>query len=60
MTDVLTTYEVAIRVKVSCIMSVDGINNYTLVIDLIGQLRRDVTGRLSVCQPDVIGYEDDS
>ena len=34
---------------------------YTLVIDLIGQLRRDVIGRLSV-KPryiyiDVIGYE---
>ena len=30
---------------------------YTLVIDLIGQLRPDVIGRLSVKQ-DVIGYED--
>ena len=28
-----------------------------LVIDLIGQLRRDVIGRLSV-KRDVIGYED--
>ena len=30
---------------------------YTLVIDLIGQLCRDVIGRLSV-KPYVIGYED--
>ena len=30
---------------------------YTLLIDLIGQLRPDVIGRLSVKQ-DVIGYED--
>ena len=34
-------------VKVSCITSVDGII-YTLVIDLIGQLGRDVIGHLSV------------
>ena len=33
--------------KVSCITSVDGILK-TLVIDLIGQLRRDVIGRRSV------------
>ena len=34
----------------SCITSVVGIIQvyYTLVIDLIGQLRRDVIGRLSV------------
>ena len=38
----------------SCITSVDGIHD-TLVMDLIGQLRRDVIGRLSV-RPDVIGY----
>ena len=30
---------------------------YTLVIDLIGQLGRDVIGRLSV-KADIIGYED--
>ena len=47
MTDVSTTCAVVIfRVKVCCITAVDG--NYTLVIDLIGQLRRDVIGRLSV------------
>ena len=41
-TDALTTYAVVIiRVKVSCITSVDG-------IDLIGQLSCDVIGRLSV------------
>ena len=45
--DVLTTCAVAIfSVKVSCITSVDGI--LTLIIDLIGQLSRDVIGRLSV------------
>ena len=45
MTDVSTTCAVVIfRVKVSCVTTVDG----TLVIDLIGQLRRDVIGRLSV------------
>ena len=44
-TDVSTTCAVVIfRVKVSCVTTVDG----TLVIDLIGQLRRDVNGRLSV------------
>ena len=50
-TDVSTTCAVVIfRVKVSCITSVDGIIEvyYTLVIDLIGQLRRDVISRLSV------------
>ena len=47
-TDVSTTCAVVIfRVKVSCITSVDG-QFYTPVIDLIGQLRRDVIGRLSV------------
>ena len=30
----------------------------TLVFDLIGQLSRDVVGRLSVLGHDVIGYED--
>ena len=40
----------------SCITLVDDIHD-TLVVDLIGQLRRDVIGRLSV-KPDVIGYED--
>ena len=56
-TDVSTTCAVVIfRVKVSCITSVDGIHD-TLVMDLIGQLRRDVIGRLSV-KSDVIGYED--
>ena len=45
-TDGSTTCAVVIfRVKVSCILSVDGI---TLVVDLIGQLRRDVIGRRSV------------
>ena len=45
-TNVSTTCAVVIfRVKVSCITSVDG---NTLVIDMIGQLRHDVTGRLSV------------
>ena len=51
MTDVSTTCAVVIfRVKVSCITSVDGIIEvyYTLVIDLIGQLCRDVIGHLSV------------
>ena len=44
-TDVSPTYAVVIfGVKVSCITSVDGI--YTRVLDLIGQLRRDVIGRL--------------
>ena len=48
MTDVSTTCAVVIfRVKVSCITSVDGII-LDLVIDLIGQLCRDVIGRLSV------------
>ena len=47
-TDVPTTRAVVIfRVKVSCITSVDEWY-YTLVIDLIGQLRRDVIGRLSI------------
>ena len=47
-TDVSTTCAVDIfRVKVSCITSVDG-QLYTPVIDLIGQLRRDVIVRLSV------------
>ena len=45
--DVSTTCAVVIfRVKVSCITSVNGI--ILSVIDLIGQLRRDVIGRLSV------------
>ena len=44
MTDVLTTCAVVIfGVKLSCITSVDAAC-YTLVIDLIGQLRRDVIG----------------
>ena len=48
MTDVSTTSTVVIfRDKVSCITSVDGILK-TLVIDLIGQLSRDVIGRRSV------------
>ena len=47
MPDVSTTCAVVIfRVKVSRITSVDGIILW--VIDLIGQLRRDVIGRLSV------------
>ena len=47
MADVLATCAIAIySVKVSCITSVDGI--LTLIIDLIGQLSRDVIGRLSV------------
>ena len=47
-TDVLTAFALVIfRVKVSCITSVND-QYYTLVIDLIGQLRRDVIGRLSV------------
>ena len=45
--DISTICAVVIfRVKVTWITSVDGIS--TLVIDLIGQLRRDVIGRLSV------------
>ena len=45
-TDISTTCAVVIsRVKVSCITSVDGL---ILVIDLIGQLHRDVIGRLLV------------
>ena len=49
MTDVSTTCAVVIfRVnKVSRITSIDGIMK-TLVIDLIGQISRDVIGRLSV------------
>ena len=44
MTDVLATYLIVIfRLKVSCITSVDGTVTY-----LIGQLSRDVIGRLSV------------
>ena len=44
-TDVSTTCAVVIfRVKVSCVTSVDGI----ILWLLIGQLRRDVIGRLSV------------
>ena len=47
MTDVSTTCVVVIfRVKVSCITSVNGIILW-FNIDLIGQLRRDVIGRLS-------------
>ena len=54
-TDVWTTCAVVIfRVKVSCITSFDVILK-TQVIDLIGQLSRDVLGRLSV-KP--CGYED--
>ena len=45
-TDVSTTCAVVIfRVKISCITSVD---DFTLVIDLIGQFSDDVPGRLSV------------
>ena len=40
----------------SCITSVNGI--ILSVIDLIGQLRRDVFGRLSVIGRDVIDYEE--
>ena len=48
MTDVSTNCAVVIfRVKVSCITSVDGII-LRLIVDLIGQLSRDVIGRLSV------------
>ena len=48
MTDVSTTCALVIfRVKVSCITSLFWWY-YTLVIDLIGQLRRHVIGRLSV------------
>ena len=44
-TDVSTTCAVVIfRVKASCVTSVDGI----ILWLLIGQLRRDVIGRLSV------------
>ena len=32
--------------------------SYTLVVDLIGHLRRDVISRLSVMSRAVIGYED--
>ena len=47
MTDVSTTCAVVIfSVKVSCITSVDGIKNSGF--DLIGQLSRDVIGRLLV------------
>ena len=52
-TNVSTTCAVTFRVKVSCIMSVDGIR-FWLCIDLIGQLRCDV----SQLSPVVIGYED--
>ena len=58
--DVLTTCAVVIfSVKMSWITSVDCI--LTLIIDLIGQLSRDVVGRLSVkpcwfwLNPNVIG-----
>ena len=47
-TDLSTTCAVIIfTIKVSCITSVDGITLW-FNIDLIGQLRPDVNGRLSV------------